>query len=238
MFLRHRSRLLIAVLAVVLPAGLKRAQAQMYFDNTQRILLLNRGVSDRNFQRYLYALPTLNQTQFRQQQLYREQMARQQALAEQRRIASTLNRGVGRAPYAYTPMAPTAPARPPVQGPAEPQVAPEILEVWNRFGVLLRQADPATIQQSAPAYRAGMEVVGVKTGGPAAEAGWKQGDVLLGLGKFRTETYDHVTYVAQTPEALRGDEITALILRGGSVYSSPVKPTANVLPNPQEAPAQ
>lgn len=237
MFLRYRSRVLIAALAVVLPAGWKpaAAQAQLYLNNTQRMLLLNQRMSDRNFQRYLYALPTLNQTQFREQQLYRERLARQQALAEQRRISSVLSRGVGRAPYTYSPI---TPAQPPVQGPAEPQVAPEILAVWNTFGVLLRQADPATVQQSAPAYRAGMEVVGVKTGGPAAEAGWKQGDILLGLGRFRTENYDHATYVAQSPEALKGESITSLILRSGKVYSSSITPASSVLPNPEELPAR
>lgn len=197
--------------------------------SAQQMLLFNRNLSSRDFQRYMYALPTLNQTQFRQQQLYRERMARQQALAEQRRIQSTLNRGsTGR--FITVPV-PTQQA----QNPPEPQVPPELIAVWKAFGVLLRPADPQVVQKSAPAYRTGMEIVGLQNGGPAARAGWKEGDILLGLDKFRTEETGHVAYVAQTPSVLQGQPLDALILRQGTVYSSTIDPSASLLP-PVETP--
>lgn len=229
----------VALLAVVSCLTLlQTVQAQTAMTNTQRILLLDPRISNRTYQRYLYALPALNQSQFHQQQLYRERLARQQALAEQRRIQSVLSRGYGTRGYVPIGPQPIQPQGPVAPQPQQPEVPPEILTIWNTFGVLFRPADPTVIQQAAPAYRAGMEVVGVKSGGPAANAGWKQGDIVLGLGPYRTENSNHVAYVAQTPSILKGESVNALILRDGTVYTSPVEPAASVLPSPEaEVPA-
>lgn len=80
--------------------------------------------------------------------------------------------------------------------------------IYSEVGVRLRR-----VNLRYGKYRRGMLVTAVEPGSAADEAGWKRGDVLIGLDGYQMINQDAVLYVLQDPRR-RGPEVNYMIVRG------------------------
>jgi serine protease Do len=100
-----------------------------------------------------------------------------------------------------------------------PKIAESPTElVWRRLGVRLSATEAYQIQRFQSHLRGGMYVAQVQASSPAALAGIKPGDFLLGLHKWETLNYDNVVYVLSKHDEVPLDPITAHVLRSGEAY--------------------
>lgn len=183
--------------------------------NLDRMLLLRLGTgryNNRAFQRYFFAASALEDVQRpTASDLYRQRNARSLALENQRRIAGALRPG--------TP-AFASDAMTPAQAQHAAQGYSDVTLVWNTFGLSFGPADPAVVRAAAPRYTGGLVVAAIAVGGPADRAGWRSGDILLGLYKYRTMSYADIAYIAALPELAKIAPLKAILIRDGTLITS------------------
>lgn len=90
--------------------------------------------------------------------------------------------------------------------------------VWRRLGLRLSATDAYQIQRYVSHLKGGMYVAQVQSGSPAAQAGIKPGDFLLGLETWETLNYDNVLWVLSEHQKNPIDPMEAHVLRGGDTY--------------------
>jgi len=92
--------------------------------------------------------------------------------------------------------------------------------VWRRLGLRLSVAEPHQIQRfpNMGHLRGGMYVAQVQANSPAAQAGIKYGDFLLGLSKWETLNYDNVSYILTECDKTPYDPVTVYVLRSGESH--------------------
>ncbi len=80
---------------------------------------------------------------------------------------------------------------------------------WERLGLKMRPINDAEQKLTEPQYRGGLLVTQVKAQSPAAVAGFRENDILVGLGQWETVMPQNVTFVlAQT----KGDRNLRFVL--------------------------
>jgi serine protease Do len=89
--------------------------------------------------------------------------------------------------------------------------------VWQKLGMQLAAVAPEQVTRFNSELRGGLEVTGINVNGPAARAGIKKGDILVGLQQYETITLDNVTFVLNLPEVSGTSQVPFYILRGGQV---------------------
>jgi serine protease Do len=90
--------------------------------------------------------------------------------------------------------------------------------VWRRLGLRLSMTDAYQIQRHQSYLRGGMYVAQVQPGSPAAQAGVKVGDFLLGLHKWETLNYENVVFVLTQNDLTPYDPMAVHVLRNGEPY--------------------
>jgi serine protease Do len=97
-----------------------------------------------------------------------------------------------------------------------PRVAESPTElVWRRLGVRLSSIDPYQVQRFQPQLNGGMYIAQVLPGSPAASAGVRPGDLLLGLQKWETLNYENVVSLLTQRKLDSYDPIAVHVLRNG-----------------------
>ena len=89
--------------------------------------------------------------------------------------------------------------------------------VWHKLGLQLNPVDADLVTRVNRQLHGGMEVIAVNADSPAARAGIKKGDILLGLHQWETVTMDNVAYVLGHPDLQVFSPLNFYILRGGQV---------------------
>jgi len=90
---------------------------------------------------------------------------------------------------------------------------------WEVLGLRLRPVPAAQFREYHTAYRGGLAIIGVRTDGPAARQGIRQGDILVGMHKWETISQENVTYILNLPELAQLDPIKFYIIRGNETFS-------------------
>jgi serine protease Do len=90
--------------------------------------------------------------------------------------------------------------------------------VWRRIGLRLSMTDPYQIQRFQSYLRGGMYVAQVQPASPAALAGIRVGDFLLGLHKWETLSYDNVAFVLTQHDQTPYDPMVVHVMRNGEPY--------------------
>jgi len=76
-----------------------------------------------------------------------------------------------------------------VETPKAPVMSVELL------GLELKPVSRKELRKTNNRYNGGMKIVGVKSGGVAAEAGIRVGDILVGLHRWETVSRENVEYI-------------------------------------------
>jgi serine protease Do len=91
-------------------------------------------------------------------------------------------------------------------------------QVWRQLGLrLFNVANPAEITSAFPQLRGGLLIGEVKPESPAAKAGLKNGDILVGLHKWEMLVLDNVVYVLNHADRASFSPMRVYVLRGGQV---------------------
>ncbi|HUE70164.1 MAG TPA: PDZ domain-containing protein, partial [Pirellulaceae bacterium] len=107
--------------------------------------------------------------------------------------------------------------RSPLSAVEEAVVPPKNLpeRIWETLGLTLEPIDEDAFDGLKSAFRGGLMVNDVRPDSPADERGIRQGDILVGLGRWETASLDNVAYVLARDDASQAGGITFHILRDG-----------------------
>lgn len=100
---------------------------------------------------------------------------------------------------------------------ARPTVAPQADLAWNKLGLQLSPVAPETVAKVNRQLHGGLEVTNVQADSPAAKAGIKKGDILVGLHQWETISLDNVHFVLNHPELATFNPLSFYIVRAGQV---------------------
>jgi serine protease Do len=85
---------------------------------------------------------------------------------------------------------------------------------WNEIGLRLQPAAAGKVQKLQARYRGGLVVTEVRSNGPAAEQGIKEGDILVGLHVWETIAPDNISYILDKAQEEHLNPIKFYVLRG------------------------
>jgi serine protease Do len=85
---------------------------------------------------------------------------------------------------------------------------------WNEIGLRLQPAAAGKVQKLQARYRGGLVVTEVRSNGPAAEQGIKEGDILVGLHVWETIAPENVAYILDKAQEEHLNPIKFYVLRG------------------------
>ena len=95
------------------------------------------------------------------------------------------------------------------------------LRLWQGAGLALAAIGPgdtASIKKANPRLRGGMKITDVRDDSPAAKAGLKAGDVLVGLHEWEMLSRDNVVFVVNHPSRATLSPVRFYIVRGGHLH--------------------
>jgi serine protease Do len=87
-------------------------------------------------------------------------------------------------------------------------------QVWQVLGLRLKPVASYEVQRFTAKYRGGLQVAGVRAGGPAERRGIREGDILVGLHVWETISLSNVQYVLSRPELSGFTPLKFYVLRG------------------------
>ncbi len=105
----------------------------------------------------------------------------------------------------------------------------------RRLGVRLEVVTGDLIARNHPMLRGGLRVLRIHSEGLAAQAGIKQGDILVGLHQWEMLSLDNVLYVLNHPDRESLSPLRFYILRNGQVHRGLLQPIQS---NPAEPASQ
>ena len=85
---------------------------------------------------------------------------------------------------------------------------------WRELGVRVQAIPAAKVQKLQSRYRGGLTVTELRPGGPAAEQGIREGDILVGLHIWETIALDNVSYILDKAAEEHLNPIKFYVLRG------------------------
>jgi serine protease Do len=85
---------------------------------------------------------------------------------------------------------------------------------WTNAGLKLDPAPRNQLGIHSTRYRGGMRVVEVRGGSPAAKAGIKKGDILVGLHQWETISHDNISYIFNHKQLATFGPLKFYVLRG------------------------
>jgi serine protease Do len=85
---------------------------------------------------------------------------------------------------------------------------------WRELGVRIQPVSPAKVQKLQSRYRGGLAVTAVRSDGPAAEQGIREGDILVGLHIWETVAPDNISYILDKAGEEHVNPIKFYVLRG------------------------
>ncbi|HZZ79357.1 MAG TPA: trypsin-like peptidase domain-containing protein [Gemmataceae bacterium] len=94
--------------------------------------------------------------------------------------------------------------------------------VWQKLGVQLATVRSDAVSRANRQLHGGLEVTSISSTGPAARAGLRKGDILVGLHSWETVSVDNVTYVLNHRDLASFNPVPFFILRDGQIQRGQV----------------
>lgn len=93
--------------------------------------------------------------------------------------------------------------------------SPDSEKAWQVLGLRLAEEPSQTFNERRSRYRGGMRVVEVRTNGPAAAKGIREGDILVGMHRWETASDEDIRYIVNNESLAQMAEVKFYVLRGG-----------------------
>ena len=87
--------------------------------------------------------------------------------------------------------------------------------IWRSLGVRLKALSQSEFQQISSKYRGGLQILDVRTNGPADRQGIVRGDVLYGLHKWATLSVEDLSFIIESREFSQSDVVQFRVIRDG-----------------------
>jgi serine protease Do len=84
---------------------------------------------------------------------------------------------------------------------------------WDAIGLRLEPVSARQIRQTNSRYRGGLLVTSVRSEGPAAKAGIRRGDILVGMHEWETISLDNISYILNRVNTAKLDSLKFFIVR-------------------------
>ncbi len=84
---------------------------------------------------------------------------------------------------------------------------------WGSLGMKLVRANDSAMLGRHPTYKQGLRVVGVRSGSPADSEGILEGDVLVAMAGYKTESLENLQWVLEQPDLDQQSSFMFYILR-------------------------
>jgi serine protease Do len=90
---------------------------------------------------------------------------------------------------------------------------------WESLGMILNKAPRSALRVANVPYQGGMAVVAVRPGSSAAEQGIREGDILVKMHRWKTDSEQDIRYIVDRANALsRSGEVKFYIVRGKDTF--------------------
>jgi serine protease Do len=84
---------------------------------------------------------------------------------------------------------------------------------WDTVGLRLEPIAARQIRQTNSRYRGGLLVTSVRNDGPAAKAGIRRGDILVGMHEWETISLENISYILNRVNTAKLDSLKFFIVR-------------------------
>ena len=84
---------------------------------------------------------------------------------------------------------------------------------WNNLGLKVVPATEAEMANRHPNYKRGLRIIRVRSGSPAEVEGIVEGDILVAMHGWKTETVENLEYILQLPDVSQRKEFLFYVLR-------------------------
>ncbi len=91
-------------------------------------------------------------------------------------------------------------------------------KAWDVLGLQLEQASTEEMKDRHPNYKRGLKVVGVRPGSPAETEGILEGDILVAMHGWKTETTENLEFILGQPDFQKQSEFMFYILRDSEPF--------------------
>lgn len=95
----------------------------------------------------------------------------------------------------------------------EPRPSVNSEMAWQSLGVKLSQVSESEMANRHRDYKRGLRVLRVRSGSPAEQEGIMEGDVIVAMHGYKTESIDNLAYVLQRSDVMQRESFMFYILR-------------------------
>ena len=92
------------------------------------------------------------------------------------------------------------------------------LDSWEALGVRLSPVSPDLLEDSDGKYAGGLRVGELRENGVAARHGIEEGDILVGVHRWRTVSYDDLDYILNRSPIKSGESVRFYVVRGAITH--------------------
>lgn len=98
---------------------------------------------------------------------------------------------------------------------------------WNSVGVRLTPTTEEEMRGRHPSYKSGLKVTKVRAGSAAEEARIMEGDVLVAMHGWKTESLENLAYILQQPDLKNNKQVLFYILRDREPFYGQLRVASN-----------
>jgi serine protease Do len=99
-------------------------------------------------------------------------------------------------------------------------------DIWRRMGIQVSQVPVQHVKSAAATYEKGLRVDRVRPGSSAAREGIREGDILVAMHGWRTESMDNLIYILSLPDVSGGKDVVFYIVRNQEPFFGNIRAAA------------
>lgn len=103
--------------------------------------------------------------------------------------------------------------------------------IWRRMGIQVSQVPVQHVKSASATYEKGLRVDRVRPGSSAAREGIREGDILVAMHGWRTESVDNLVYILSLQDVAGGKDVVFYILRNEEPFFGNIRAAAQTSAN-------
>ena len=103
--------------------------------------------------------------------------------------------------------------------------------IWRRMGIQVSQVPVQHVKSASATYEKGLRVDRIRPGSSAAREGIREGDILVAMHGWRTESVDNLVYILSLQDVAGGKDVVFYILRNEEPFFGNIRAAAQTSAN-------